>query len=276
MENETLGRRRLIIILVVTSVVVFVGLVGLIISRLPLNGLGRQSSTPTSAELISQDCTHPIGYWRVHPELYPPQIIIGGTAYQERELEALLADDSQETTQQLKAQLAVAFLNGQAGADQSAIEPAIFEGYDWLVQHPTGSPVSEAELQKGQQLVGLLEAYNQGLDDAPPCEAILAVTRTSTPTTSVRASQTDTATASATPTASTTYILPSATARSTYEPPAQSATDTEAPPTQEPAPTDTQRPADTPTFTSPPPPTATFTLPPLPTTIFTLPPPPPG
>ncbi|HSB65475.1 MAG TPA: hypothetical protein VLD65_02800, partial [Anaerolineales bacterium] len=94
MENEFITRRRLIVILVTVTVMVFIGLVWLIARLGPWQLLGVPKSTLTPDALVMQNCAYPISYWKAHPELYPSQVVIGGTVYQERELEALLADDS--------------------------------------------------------------------------------------------------------------------------------------------------------------------------------------
>ncbi len=288
MENELIGKRRLIIILVVATVVVFVALVWVAEKFLPRGRPSSQSPTQTIGLLASSDCTHTIAYWKAHPELYPAQVIIGGVVYQERELEALLSDDSQELPQQLRVQMAVAFMNNQAGADQGPIETALFEAYGWLVAHPSGSQVTADDLKAGQQLFYQLEAYNQGLGGVEACESVLSVTKTGAPagmaTTGLAqpgASITPSAT-STPPVTDTGTLMPttpsliysSPTPSDTPQPPTNTPAKTKAPtPTKTPkppTPTNTPKPP-TPTDT-PKPATPTFTLPPLPSPTFTLPP----
>lgn len=289
MENEITTKRGLILILVVATVAVFVGLVWLIATYMPWNLLGFSSPSVTATAWTERNCTYPVSYWKAHPELYPPQMVIGGTIYKERELEALLSDETQNPAQQIKVQLAVAFLNILGGADQSRIETTIFEAYGWLVQHPAGSQVTEDELEAGTRLFRLLEAYNDGLSGVALCEGvqiptlIASSTPTETPTVllTTTPSQTATPSPSETPTpieftATATYFLfvPTRTTKPTTEPPPQVPTNTPVQPTEPPAPTKTQPPPNTATFTPPPPPTATFTPPPLPSPTFTNPPPP--
>ncbi len=285
MENEFVSRRRQIFILVAASVVVFVGLVWLIAAIRPWDLLGVQIPTQTASQQVVRDCTRPITYWKAHPELYPQQVLISGVAYQETELEALLSDDSQELTQQLKAQLVVAFLNDQAGADQSSVEATVFDAYGWLQQHPPGSQPTEADIALGRQLFDALETYNLGLAGVAPCAAGQVSTRTVGPTQTFAAEMTLTPTEVSVPIASQTstltvlaatdtvvYLPPTEIPTRTSKPPVQFPTNTPRPPTAPPPPTDTPRPPDTPTFTPAPP---TSTLPPTTPPTPTLPIPPP-
>jgi hypothetical protein len=281
MIHETITKRRLAILLILAVVVIFAGFAWLALNNLPFDQMGRQTPTDTAAARAESDCTQPLAYWRAHPELYPPQVFIGDVAYKERELEALLLNDSQEPAQQLKVQLVVAFLNSQAGADQSLIEPTLFEAYGWLVEHPAGSQVTEAGLAEGRQMILALEDFNLGLAGVPACEGIGAATRTSTsgasqtPPFSPTPSPTVTATASGTLTAIEITATATPTATRSAAPPVVYPTDTEISPTRPPAPTDTPRPADTATSMPTTAPTATFVLPPLPTDTIVPPPLPP-
>jgi hypothetical protein len=277
MENEINTKRGLIIILVVATVVIFVAVVWVIATSLPWGKRGAQQSTATLGVLVASDCTRPVAYWKDHPELFPTQLIIGGVTYQERELEALLTDDNQELTQQLKVQLAVAFMNNQAGADQTSIETALFEAYGWLVQHPASSQVSSDELAVGKQLLDLLNAYNLGLGEVAACETASSLAKTNTPsaiateillqasgipTSSTTPSPTVTSTSLATQVPTTPLPIfnsPTASATSPQHP-----TNTPVKTTQAPTATNTLKPP-TPTNT-PKPPTPTNTIePPTPT-----------
>ncbi len=278
MDNEIITRRRQIFIMIGASVVVFIGLVWLIAAIRPWDLLGVQIPTHTAASQVAKDCTHTVSYWKSHPELFPPRVFIGGVTYQETELGALLSNDSQELAQQIKIQLVVAFLNNQAGADQSTIEASVFDAYGWLEQHPSGSPLTEDGLGQGRQLFDALEAYNLGLAGVAACEATRLPTKTAspahsaTPVLSLTPNPTASPTASATPTlaghtATDTYMAPSPTRSATRTPlpPVVQPTDTPQPPTAPPPPSNTPRPPDTPTSTPPPPPSPT--LPPPPPTL---------
>ena len=276
MENGLTTKRGLILILVIATVAVFIGLVWLIATFVPWNLLGFPSPSITAtARRVEKNCTYPISYWKEHPELYPPQMIIGGIVYKERELEALLADETQNLTQQIKVQLAGVFLNLSAGADQSAIETPIFEAYGWLVQHPAGGQVTDSDRDAGAKLFKILEAYNDGLSGVSLCEGVqvptLIISSTPTETQTVLWTLTPTETATPTPsetpspteqtaTATNFFFVPTRTAKPTTEPPPQVPTNTPVQPTETkipPPPTSTPQPP-TPTL---PPPTPTLPLP---------------
>jgi hypothetical protein len=274
MDNELSPRRGLIIALIVVTILIFVGLLWLVATYLPLSQLGLQSPSATATGQILQDCTYPLAYWREHPELYPAQVVIGGVIYQQRELEALLTDTEANLTLQMRAQMAVAFLNILGGTDPSSIEGTIFSAFGWLVNHPQGSEFSGEELETGRSYLTLLEAYNSGQAGVVACEATIPLVRTETSISTETAtllisstpSQTSTQTPSETPTANTPtetatyfYITPSRTTIPTTRVPPQAPSNTPIPPTS----TNTSIP-NTATFTPPPLPTSTFTPPPLP------------
>ncbi len=180
MKSEPFTKRGIYIGLVVATIAIIVALVWLIGTRLPWGRLGFDSPTSTFSLQVARNCTYPLPYWVAHPELYPAQVIIGGVPYGERELEALLADDSQELAQEIKAQLAVAFLNNLAGADQGALEPTVFDAYGWLVTNPSGNAVTYEEGQSGRQLLNILLAYNLGLSGVEACASITGASLTAT------------------------------------------------------------------------------------------------
>jgi hypothetical protein len=229
MDNELSSKRGLVVVLVVMTIIIFVGLVWLIATFIPWARLGFQSPSATATAQVVKDCTYPISYWKEHPELYPPQMIIGGVVYTERELEALLSDDDENPVQQIRAQLAVAFLNISGGADQSSIEATIFTAYGWLVNHPVGSQITDDEQEKGRRLFDVLETYNLGLAGVEPCEASITLTKTETSTVTAMPSllfdstpsQTMTPTTSFTPTPTSLLTTPSSTVRPTLPTPIQ-------------------------------------------------------
>ncbi len=279
MDNEIVSRRRLIFILVGASVVVFIGLVWLIAAIRPWDLLGLELPTQTASRQVVRDCTRPITYWKAHPELYPAQVFIGGVAYQETELEALLSDDSQDLSQQLKAQLVVAFLNNQAGADQGSIEATVFDAYGWLLQHPAGSQPTEVDIAQGKQLYDALEAYNLGLAGVAPCAAGPSVTKTVIPSftasvlSTLSATEFTPAVPSETPSPTTppgmptaTFAIPTRTAIPTTQVPSLPS---RTPTPKAPPPTFTSTPQPPTPTNTPVPPTSTFTPPPAPTDTFT-------
>jgi hypothetical protein len=271
MENEVTPKRGLVVILVAVTIVIFIGFVWLIAKFIPWNRLGFQNPSVATGTPVVRNCTYPISYWKEHPELYPAQIVIGKVVYKERELEALLSNNDENPVLQIRAQMAVAFLNISGGADLSVIEATIFNAYGWLNNHPVESQLTGDDLSTGIRYYNVLEAYNLGLAGVEACEetSTLALTGTSTVTEiptlliTLSPSQTMTSTASETPTLTATYfyVAPSSTAISTTEAPPQIPTNTPIPPTARPTPTKTPIP-NTATFTPPPLPTATYTPPP--------------
>ncbi len=284
MKSEPFTKRGLFIGIVVVTIAIFVALVWLIATRVPWGSLGLDSPTSTLSLQVARNCTYPLPYWAAHPELFPAQVIIGGVPYGERELEALLGDDSQELAQELKSQLAVAFLNGLAGADQGALEATVFDAYGWLVRNPAGSAVTYEESQLGRQLLNNLLAYNLGLAGVESCASISGASLTATAAGQYTASGsqaitltlTTTLTEAVTPTGAYptgVSLTPTRTPLITTQRAANaSPTATSYSPPQ---PTNTSRPPE-PTNTLPPP-TATLPPPPTPTDTpkptLTLPPP---
>ncbi len=279
-------KRGLVVILVIATVVLFVGAVWVIVTYLPQNLVAAPSPTITAdAPRVAVNCAAPIVFWKQHPELFPAQAVIGGQVYKAGELAKIFSSQNGDLATKLQAQLTAVYLNILSGADQSYIETTIFEAYAWLVQHPAGSQVTDSEQGEGTRLFNLLEAYNLGLTGVKPCEIAGLIlteastaTETATVTASLTPSETGTLPPSETPvpteiTATDTYefIPPTRAATRTNEPPIQYPTDTPVPPTQAPAPTNTAVPPNTPTFI---PPQPTATLPPLPTATNTLAPPP--
>jgi len=274
-------KRGLVVILVIATVVVFIGSVWAISTYLPLNLAAAPSSTTTEdSSRAVMNCASPIAYWKDHPELFPSQAVIGGQVYKAAELKQVFSGQSADLPTKLQAQLTAAYLNILEGADQSYIEATIFEAYTWLVQHPVGSQVSDTEREDGTRLFNLLEAYNLGMTGVKACEigsvyrltemttmtdtASITVTITPSPSGTPPASETATP-IEITPTATFEYIPPTRAATRTSKPPIQYPTNTPVPPTEAPPPPNTPVPTAAPTFTpQPPPPTPTLP-PPTPT-----------
>lgn len=291
-----LEKRGWLIFLVIATVMVFVGVVWAMATYLPIQ-LGEDAS-PTATEpglSMKTNCVHSVAYWKDHSESYPAQMVIAGKVYKTSDIRLIFADNANDRWNELQAQLAGAYLNIHWGADQSYIEPILFEAYGWLVDHPSGNELSEGDREEATRLYDLLQAYNQGLSGVAACELLTTgqVTATSVvteeATTSTEITSTETTSAP-----SATQMLPSETNAvsdtPTYEPiytqavptatPQQpthtqayatltpsrtlapSATFTPINTTQAPTPTNTSAPTNTPTF--PASPTATITPPPPP------------
>jgi hypothetical protein len=285
MENVITEKRGLVIILVIATVLIFVGLVWVIANYLPLNIFGAPSSSHTAdAPVASENCTHPVAYWQKHTESYPAQLVIGGQVYKAKDILGILSDKSQDQAIQLQAQLTGAYLNFLKGADQSSIETTIFEAYGWVVQHPAGSELTDSDREAGSRFINILVAYNMGLTEVAACEPGLTLTVTGTSTATetpssqftLTPSETVTLTPSETPTPTntptepiSTEIVPTRTPAPTTSEPGQP---TVTPSNTLPPPTNTPKPTEIPTPTDTPEPTVMPTDPPTKTPLPTDPP----
>jgi hypothetical protein len=278
MGNLITEKRGLLIILIIATVLVFIGVLWAIATYLPL--YLPVSAIPTNtadAPRVNENCASPVGYWINHPEVYPDQLVIGDKVYRAAELKTALSDQN-DISALLQSQLISAYLNILMGSEQSYIQTTIFSAYAWLVAHPIGSQVEGGNLEEGKRLLNLLEAYNLGMTGVPACKSAaqylatrvilqdsltMANSDTPTPTVTLQASETPS------PTATKTY-LPGYTVRAPTKTPTAT---TAVPVYQPPPPTNTPVPLPTntslPTSTHTPQPTPT--LPPTDTPVPTLP-----
>jgi len=257
MENVINAKRGLFLILVIATMVIFVGLVWFIGTKIPWNLLTTNSPNPTTAgPRVEVNCTFPVPYWMQHPELYPPQMVLGEKVYQAKEISQILSSEPVNLGTRIQAQLMVAFLNNYAGADQAPIETTVFQAYRWLEEHPDGSQVHARELEAGNSLYDALMAYNHGLSGVPICRgaSIFILTETSmipgAESTHPTVSPSPTGTPTGTGTATYTPASASQTATRTIAPPVLQPTNTKSEPTS--APIDTQPPVVIPTNTTEP------------------------
>ncbi|NJD59946.1 MAG: hypothetical protein FIA98_11170, partial [Anaerolineae bacterium] len=111
MGNQITDKRGLIVILIVGTVIVFIGLLWAIATFLPFNLPDSASPTETmDAPREKENCASPVGYWTRHPELYPGRVVIGEHVYEAAELDTVFSDQS-DLQALLQAQLASAYLN---------------------------------------------------------------------------------------------------------------------------------------------------------------------
>ena len=301
MENEITSKRGLILILVIATVVVFIGLVWLIATYVTGNSLrGADPSVTPTIRKVFTNCTYPVSYWMEHSELYPSQILFGSKVYKANEIREVLTQSDQNPAAKLQAQLVGAFLNISSGADQTDIETTIFQAYSWLVQHPAGSETAAGDIEAGLRYFYLLEAYNLGLAGVVACpEGITQITPelttasvtatfffTTTPSQTPTLTQTETPSPTgqfATPIYTSIYLSPTATP-TTQSPgglqptitrtSAPSLTNTPLKTTEAPSPTKTPTRAVSATYTKTPQPSPTLTVPPSATPITPSPTPP--
>ncbi len=166
-------KKGLLIVVVIASVVVFVGVVWAMATYLPVVLGGEVSPTATADEIIANaNCVHTVAYWEAHTEAYPPQMVIAGQVYTTGDIASIFADTKNGPWEELRAQLAAAYLNIRGGADESTIEQVLFDAYGWLVDHASGSELAEGEREEAVRLYELLKAYNQGSGGVAACEPL--------------------------------------------------------------------------------------------------------
>lgn len=274
-------KRGLLILLVITTVVVFIGLVWAIVTYLPINSAASPKPSSTDeAPRMAINCASPVAYWLQHPEYYPVKLVIAGKVYPEAEIKGIFDHQANDLPAKLQAQLVAVYLNILSGAEQSYIQTTIFEAYGWLVNHPSGSELQAGDQEEGTRLYNLLEAYNLGQTGVAPCETIYltqqaemsrvtetataTVTDTPSPSESIAASETPSATDTETYAPVYTLVIPTWTRTPTTQAPSYSTPE----PTNTTAPTQITPPTNTPKPEVTLPPTATNTP------DITLPPPP--
>ncbi len=117
--------------------------------------------------------TGTIGYWKNHPEAWPPTgVMIGAKTYSIADAIAWLNKVGKDKSTMMFAQLVAAKLSVAIGNDPSCIAPTIALADSWLTTHPVGSGVPGASdawsgIGMGAQLEQTLDAYNNGQLCAP-------------------------------------------------------------------------------------------------------------
>jgi hypothetical protein len=123
--------------------------------QLDLNPNPDPTSTP--------NCTYTIGYWINQPELWPPEVSLGGVVYtREDAYLALVAEDDDIWNIVLK-EAYVVLLNIYHGASRDRIETTLMEADDWLRKNPAGSDLSQFNQQQGLSFANQLSDFNNGL-----------------------------------------------------------------------------------------------------------------
>jgi len=117
--------------------------------------------------------TGTIGYWKNHPEAWPPTgVVIGGKTYSIADAIAWLNKVGKDKSTMMFAQLVATKLSVAIGNDSSCIAPTITAADAWLTAHPVGSGVAGSSdawsgSGMGAQLEQTLDAYNNGQLCAP-------------------------------------------------------------------------------------------------------------
>lgn len=123
---------------------------------------------PTSTSL--DVCTHTYYYWRMNPDLWMVEnIVIGNLSFTKEEALDILEIEDQDPTTRLIQQFFATLLNTLAGAKTDEIDLAIVRIGDWLVLHPPGDILTEAESQEVEDLIRQLDNFNTGLTGPGQC-----------------------------------------------------------------------------------------------------------
>jgi SdrD B-like protein len=111
------------------------------------------------------------GYWKNHPEAWPPSpITVGGITYSKAEAIAWLGKVGKDKTTTMFSSLVPAKLNVLIGNDPSCVASTIIAADAWMATYgPVGSNVaaSSAAWVVGEPLHKQMDAYNNGLLCAP-------------------------------------------------------------------------------------------------------------
>jgi hypothetical protein len=135
------------------------------------------SGTPTNFGFFQSSASNPgtgtIGYWKNHPEAWPPAgVTVAGKTYYAATAIPLFNKVGKDKSYMMFAQLVAAMLSVQIGNDSSCIAPTITAANAWLVTYPVGSNVAGASYAwsgggDGAVLESTLDAYNNGQLCAP-------------------------------------------------------------------------------------------------------------
>jgi len=139
-----------------------------ILGAAPRNGGSLPSTATNSHPAVTTNCNHSLYYWATHPERYPPYFVIGDQKYFREEVAAILADS--DPAHALLKQTVVAFLNTSAEGSLGRVNEELLEAYQWLADHRAASELLDIDRLESERLVAVLENFNNGLGNLPPCD----------------------------------------------------------------------------------------------------------
>lgn len=202
--------------------------------------------TPTSTP--ADVCTYTYHYWGANPDLWMVEnIVIGNLSFTKEAALDIMEVEDQDPATRLLQQFFTALLNTLNGAKTDEIDLAIIRIGDWLILHPPGDILTEAESQEVEALIRQLDNFNTGLTGPGQC-----ADEPSTPTPAATPTPTSTSTSTPAPSRPVVQPTPTPTTKSggggrpkpTQPPP------TQPPPTQPPPPA-TKTPVPQPTRVPP-------------------------
>ena len=201
---------------IVFMMVILALFIGIAIQGAAQSNGGSPGLNATRIPATQVNCTRPLNYWAVHPERYPPYIVIGDLKYSREEVTAVL--NSPDPAQALLQQVLVAFLNSNTEGKKGGVDGDLLAAYQWLATPRAGNTLNESDRLESARLLTALKEYNDGQARLGLCDLAQLPTSTVTPTgtrtpTMVRVfAPTSTPTATLTPTPTPTYTFtPSAT-----------------------------------------------------------------
>ena len=135
------------------------------------------SNTSTNFGFFQSGASNPgtgtIGYWKNHPEAWPPSgVSVAGQTYSAADAISWINKVGKDKSTMMFAQLVAAKLSVAIGNDSSCIAPTIAAADNWLKWYPVGSSVAGSSdawsgSGMGAQLEQTLDAYNSGQLCAP-------------------------------------------------------------------------------------------------------------
>ena len=227
-------------------------------TRTPLPTQTRSVDENTPSATAIYNCTYTLHYWRNNPDSWMIEnIVIGNLSFSKAEAIVILDIEFPNPTTRMVQQFFAALLNTLKGADPADIDQTMVEVGDWLIIHPPGIDLTEAEILEVDAMAGVLEAHNTGITGPGHC-----ADEPFTPT--PEASPTTTATSTSTPAPVRTVRPRTPTPTKDRDKPKPTQPPATSPPTQ-PAPTNTPKPEPTntpkPQPTNTPKPTPTLVTP---------------
>jgi hypothetical protein len=151
--------------------------------------VGTRTAPPTGTVDL-QNCTYTRHHWRENPETWMIEnIIVASLTFTRPEAIEILSDQGTAERTRLLQEFFAALLNTLKGADARVVQEALIQASDWLNAHPAGAELSSAEREEAQELVLILEGYNNGEigpghcpDEAPTPTPLPSLTPTPTET----------------------------------------------------------------------------------------------
>jgi hypothetical protein len=116
---------------------------------------------PTPTKIFS--CVLPIDYWIEHPDLWPPEMFLGGVSYDRDEIDLIFEGEVRGIREHILQNLYIAYLNIYTNADSEAISETIEEANLWLKNNPPENSITEEARESGLYLAQALTDFNTGL-----------------------------------------------------------------------------------------------------------------